>query len=110
MPQVLRLIVLDEFSFELEAVEVRATRRALAQVEDLVLVQDVNSEYFVTYHQGKVTLWNPEAHWADQRSCKASGDLEAALSQAETWLSTYLGGTDGLVETVIDLQQFSAQE
>jgi hypothetical protein len=90
MPEVFTLDVIDEFAYELTPLTIPATRRALAGVADLALVQDASCEYVVTLSGDRLTLWNPEVHMADQATRRVGGNLEDALAAAVAWLAACL--------------------
>ena len=106
MPEVYTLQVDDEFSFEVEPVAVPPTMTAILEVEDLVLVQDSLAEFFVTRAGDRLTLWDPEVHWADHMRRRFQGGLAEAIAQARQWLASYLDIDPTEIDTMVEPDVF----
>ena len=106
MPEVYKLVCLDEDAYELESAIVPATREALRAIENLALVQDASCEYVVTWSGDRLTLWNPELVFGDQAHRRFQGSLEEALAKAKTWLAGYVEADEDDLEVLVWPEEF----
>lgn len=106
MPTAQVLILVDEFQFELDAVDLPDEDADWRAVEHLVLVQDESCEYIVTANDGNLVLWNPEIHWDDQQSQAAPTSLKEAVEAAAAWLADYLDQDVETIEVIADPADF----
>jgi hypothetical protein len=106
MPTIQVLVVMDEFEFEFEDRDVEGRWDALPDQEDVVLVSHETTGCCVTLTGRKLTLWNPEIHWADQFSRSAGNTLVDSVALAATWLSDYLKVPHEHIEQTLDVHLF----
>ena len=106
MPIVYTLQVDDEFYFEVEPVTVPPTLTAILEVDELVLVQDSQIEFFVTRTGDQLTLWDPEVHWGDQMRRRYQGGLAEAIARARQWLAGYLDVSLDEIDVMVEPDDF----